>query len=77
MPTAVIVVHDERNTRELAVSALREAFLEAVGIADPMRRWMHSKPILASACWSRVWGSARQTERCCVGAHGPREVAGH
>jgi DNA-binding NtrC family response regulator len=37
MPAAVIVVHDEPNTRELAVSALREAFLEAIGFADPMR----------------------------------------
>jgi DNA-binding NtrC family response regulator len=36
MPAPVLVVHDERNTRELAVSALREAFLEAVGFADPM-----------------------------------------
>jgi CheY-like chemotaxis protein len=36
MPAAVLVVHDERNTRELAVSALRAAFLEAVGFADPM-----------------------------------------
>jgi DNA-binding NtrC family response regulator len=36
MPAAVLVVHDEQNTRELAVSALRAAFLEAVGFADPM-----------------------------------------
>jgi DNA-binding NtrC family response regulator len=36
MPAAVLVVHDEQSTRELAVSALREAFLEAVGFADPM-----------------------------------------
>ena len=36
MPAAVLVVHDEQSTRELAVSALRAAFLEAVGFADPM-----------------------------------------
>ena len=36
MPAAVLVVHDEQNTRELAVSALREAFLEAVGFEDPI-----------------------------------------
>jgi DNA-binding NtrC family response regulator len=36
MPAAVLVVHDEQSTRELAVSALHAAFLEAVGIADPM-----------------------------------------
>jgi DNA-binding NtrC family response regulator len=36
MPAAVLVVHDEQNTRELAVSALRAAFLEAVGFEDPM-----------------------------------------
>jgi CheY-like chemotaxis protein len=36
MPAAVLVVHDEQNTRELAVSALRAAFIEAVGFADPM-----------------------------------------
>ena len=34
MPAAVLVVHDEENTRELAASALRAAFLEAVGFAD-------------------------------------------
>ena len=32
MPAAVLVVHDEQNTRELAVSALRAAFLEVVVI---------------------------------------------
>jgi DNA-binding NtrC family response regulator len=37
MPAPVLVVHDEQNTRELAVSALREAFLEAVGFDDPMK----------------------------------------
>jgi DNA-binding NtrC family response regulator len=36
MPAVVLVVHDEQNIRELAVGALREAFLEAVGVADPM-----------------------------------------
>ena len=36
MPAPVLVVHDEQNTRELAVSALRAAFLEAVGFEDPM-----------------------------------------
>jgi hypothetical protein len=32
----VVVVHDERNTRDPAVMALRAAFLEAVGFEDPM-----------------------------------------
>ena len=50
MPAAAFVVRDEQKTRELAVGALREAFLEAVGFADPMR----SKPILASVSWLRV-----------------------
>ena len=36
MLASVRVVHDEQSTRELAVSALRKAFLEAVGFADPM-----------------------------------------
>ena len=36
MPAAVLVVHDEQSTRELAVTALRAAFLEVVGFADPM-----------------------------------------
>ena len=36
MPAVVLVVHDEQNTRELAVSALRAAFFEAIGFADPM-----------------------------------------
>jgi DNA-binding NtrC family response regulator len=35
MPAAVLVVH-EQSTRELAVSALRAAYIEAVGFADPM-----------------------------------------
>jgi DNA-binding NtrC family response regulator len=37
MPAPVLVVHDEQNARELAVSALREVFLEAVGFDDPMK----------------------------------------
>jgi DNA-binding NtrC family response regulator len=36
MPTAALVVHDEPHTRELAVTALRAAFLEVVGFDDPM-----------------------------------------
>jgi DNA-binding NtrC family response regulator len=36
MPAAVLVVHDEQSARELAVTALRAAFLEVVGFADPM-----------------------------------------
>ena len=36
MPAAVLVVHNERDTRDLAVTALRAAFLEAVGFEDPM-----------------------------------------
>jgi CheY-like chemotaxis protein len=36
MPAAVLVVHDEQNTRELAVSALPAAFLEVVGFEDPV-----------------------------------------
>jgi hypothetical protein len=31
MPTAALVVHDEPHTRELAVTALRAAFLDVVG----------------------------------------------
>ena len=36
MPAPVLVVHDEQDVRELAVSALRAAFLEVVGFADPI-----------------------------------------
>jgi DNA-binding NtrC family response regulator len=36
MPTAALVVHDEPHTRELAVTALRAAFLDVVGFDDPM-----------------------------------------
>jgi DNA-binding NtrC family response regulator len=36
MPAPVLVVHDEQSTRELAMAALREAFLEVVGFADPI-----------------------------------------
>ena len=37
MPAPVLVVHDEQNTRELAVAALRDAFLEVVGFDDPLK----------------------------------------
>ena len=36
MPAPVLVAHDERETRELAVTTLRAAFLEVVGFEDPM-----------------------------------------
>ena len=36
MPAPVLVVHDEQDIRELAVSALRAAFLEVVGFDDPI-----------------------------------------
>jgi DNA-binding NtrC family response regulator len=36
MPAAVLVVHDEPNTRELAVTALRAVFLDVIGFDDPM-----------------------------------------
>jgi DNA-binding NtrC family response regulator len=36
MPAPVLVAHDEPGTRELAVAALRAAFLEVVGFEDPM-----------------------------------------
>ena len=37
MPAPVIVVHDEMETRELAVSALRAAGFQAAGFDDPMK----------------------------------------
>ena len=37
MPAPIIVAHDEPNTRELAVSALRAAGLQAVGFDDSMK----------------------------------------
>ena len=36
MPAPVLVIHDEQDVRELAVSALRAAFLEVVGFEDPI-----------------------------------------
>ena len=36
MAASVVVVHNERNTRELAVASLRAAGLEAIGFDDPM-----------------------------------------
>jgi hypothetical protein len=36
MPAPVLVAHDEQQTRDLAVTALRAAFLEVVGFEDPM-----------------------------------------
>ena len=37
MPAPIIVVHDEVETRELAVSALRAAGFQAAGFDDPMK----------------------------------------
>ena len=37
MPAAVLVVHDEPDIRDLAVVALRAAFLDAVGFEDPIK----------------------------------------
>jgi len=37
MPAAVLVVHDERDIRDLAVVALRAAFLDAVGFEDSIK----------------------------------------
>ena len=45
-------LHDDPNTRELAVTALRSAFLEVVASKTRSRHWMQSKAIPASACWS-------------------------
>jgi DNA-binding NtrC family response regulator len=36
MPAPVLVVHDETDTRDLALGALRASGLEAVGFSDPM-----------------------------------------
>jgi DNA-binding NtrC family response regulator len=36
MPAPVLVAHNEQETRELAVTTLRAAFLEVVGFEDPM-----------------------------------------
>jgi DNA-binding NtrC family response regulator len=36
MPAPVLVAHDDQETRELAVIALRAAFLEVVGFGDPI-----------------------------------------
>jgi DNA-binding NtrC family response regulator len=52
MPAPVLVVHDEQNTRELTVSALREASLEAVGFEDPIAAL--DAIDASSACWLRV-----------------------
>ena len=36
MPAPVLVVHDEMDTRDLALAALRASGLEAIGFNDPM-----------------------------------------
>jgi hypothetical protein len=53
----LLVVHNEQETRDLAVTASRAAFLEVIGFDDPMRRWMRWKPPPASVSWSRAWNS--------------------
>jgi hypothetical protein len=76
MPAAVLVVHDEQNTRELAVSALRTAFLEAVWFADPVAALDFDRSQFSGPCPGYVCDvRARQTERRCVGAYGPNEAA--
>jgi hypothetical protein len=47
----LLVVHNEQETRDLAVTASRAAFLEVIGFDDPMRRWMRWKPPPASVSW--------------------------
>ena len=37
MPAAVLVVHNERNVRELVELSLRAAFLEVPGFDDPIK----------------------------------------
>jgi DNA-binding NtrC family response regulator len=54
MPAPVLVVHDEQNARELAVSALREVFLEAVGFDDPMKALNAIEATSRSVSWLRV-----------------------
>ena len=75
MPAAVLVVHDDRDTRELAIAALRRAFLEVVGFADPMTAL---DAIEASSrvrvLVTRVLFRARHAERRRVGPHGPNEA---
>ena len=78
MSAAVIVVHSERNARELVELSLRGAFLEVAGFDDPMTAL---DAIEASSrvrvLITRVAFRSRQTERHCFGAHGPSEAAGH
>jgi hypothetical protein len=75
MPAAVLV---EQSARELAVTALRAAFLEVVGFADPMTAL---DAIEASSrvrvLITRVGVGTRQTERRRISAHGPSEATEH
>ena len=76
MPAPVLVVHDEQNTRELAVAALRDAFLEVVGFDDPLKaldaiRSQFPRPCPGHASGVRSW----QTERCRAVTHGANEAA--
>ena len=78
MPAPVLVVHDEQDVRELAVSALRAAFLEVVGFADPIAaldviETDFPRPCIGYACGARTW----QAERRRFGAHGQAQAAGH
>src|SRR6478672_10870979 len=77
MPTAALVVHDEPHTRELAVTALRAAFLEVVGFDDPMAALNAIDDDLASGLSHPCNIRIGQTEWDCSGADGESEAAGH
>ncbi len=69
MPAPVLVVHEE--TRELAVTTLRSAFLGVVGFEDPMAaldaiETDSPRPGLGHV--RRLW--AWQTARRSLGSHG-------
>jgi hypothetical protein len=55
MPAAVLVVHNARDTRDLSVTALRAAFLEAVGFEDPMAALDAMEANSRVPCWSPAW----------------------
>ena len=78
MPAAVLVVHDEPDTRELAVTALRAAFLDVIGFDDPMAALNAIEDdTRVRVLVTRVAFGPGKLERRSSGADGESEAAGH
>ena len=78
MPAPVLVVHNEQETRDLAVTALRAAFVEVIGFDDPMAALdaMEADSRVRVLVTRVAFGSGKAALRG-FGAHGQTLTARH